>query len=31
MKWKDWQAMTPEQKQAAFTAYKKKWLATVNS
>nr|DAQ81065.1 MAG TPA: hypothetical protein [Caudoviricetes sp.] len=31
MKWKDWQSMTPEQKQAAFTEYKKKWLATANS
>ena len=31
MKYREWQKLTPEQKQAVFTAYKKEWLATRNS
>lgn len=27
MKWKDWQKLTKEQKQAYFNQYKKEWLA----
>lgn len=31
MKFKEWQNLTADQKQAAFDAYKKEWLATRNS
>ena len=31
MQFKDWQKLTPAQKQAAFEAYKKEWLATHTS
>ena len=28
MKWQEWKALTPEERQARFEAYKKEWLAT---